>query len=136
MRHGLATLGLIAGLAASPVLACGPPAGFGAPQRLESARFVVFYRTEPAAIAVGDYFAVDAIVCPRDSGPAPAAVAVDAYMPEHRHGMNSKPRVVESSPGRYRAEGLLFHMPGLWQLRIDVDAAGARDRLTQDLDLP
>src|SRR5262245_53815916 len=136
MRRRFAALGAAAALAAVPALACAPPDGFGAAQRIESARWVVFYRTVPAAIGVGDQFEVDALVCPRDASAPPSGVMVDAYMPEHRHGMNSRPRVVLVSPGRYRAEGFLFHMPGLWQLRFDVDGTGGRERLSHDIDLP
>ena len=60
---------------------------------------------------------------------------VDARMPEHRHGMNYRPRVVRKSEGVYVAEGLLFHMPGLWQLMFDVDRGGRMERLMTDIEL-
>ena len=37
--------------------------------------------------------------------------------------------------GIYVAEGLLFHMPGLWQLMFDVERGGRMERLTTDIDL-
>ena len=37
--------------------------------------------------------------------------------------------------GLYVAEGLLFHMPGLWQLMFDVERGGRMERLTTDIDL-
>ena len=50
-------------------------------------------------------------------------------MPEHRHGMNYAPEVKATGPGRWRAEGLMFHMPGKWEFVFEVRAAGKSDRL-------
>ena len=86
-------------------------------------------------IAVGDYFTVRAAVCSKDA-PAPTALSVDARMPEHRHGMNSRARVVEEAPGRYLADGLMFHMPGRWELLFEIDTAGARETLSGAIVLP
>ena len=58
---------------------------------------------------------------------------VDARMPEHRHGMNYRARVSESRRN-LRGRGLLFHMPGLWQLMFDVERA-SKERLTRSDDL-
>ena len=35
----------------------------------------------------------------------------------------------------FRAEGLLFHMPGRWDVTFDVDAGGRTERLTSTLQL-
>ena len=59
----------------------------------------------------------------------PENVAVDAWMPEHRHGMNYRPTVTRLAPGRWRAEGLMFHMPGRWELVFTVDG----ERLAREL---
>jgi cytochrome c peroxidase len=50
-------------------------------------------------------------------------------MPEHRHGMNYAPAVKPLGPGRWRAEGLMFHMPGKWEFLFEVRGAGNTDRL-------
>ncbi|NJN40058.1 MAG: hypothetical protein HC807_03220 [Gammaproteobacteria bacterium] len=47
--------------------------------------------------------------------------------------MNYRPTVVAEGEGRFRAEGLLFHMPGRWQFVFDLDLPGAREQITQDL---
>ena len=52
-------------------------------------------------------------------------------MPEHRHGMNYKPEVKRLAPGRWRAEGLMFHMPGKWEFVFTVDG----ERMTSDFPL-
>ncbi len=94
--------------------------------RLESARFVVAYQSEP--IEVAKHFALDIRVCPKSGQPAPESLKVDAHMPEHRHGMNYAPTVKAVAPGRWRAEGLMLHMPGRWEMVFEVSAAGITDR--------
>ena len=93
------------------------------------------YRTQPRRIEVGQHFTVELAVCPRGETPPPESVRVDAYMPEHRHGMNYRAAVVEEGAGRYRADGLLFHMPGRWEFIFEVRAAGRTDRLTRSFEL-
>jgi hypothetical protein len=101
--------------------------------RLESDRYVVVYRTRPKKLAVGEHFAIDALVCAKGQSAAPSGLRVDATMPEHRHGMNYRATVAAKGGGRYVAEGLLFHMPGRWQLLFDVEARGSGDRLTTEI---
>jgi hypothetical protein len=54
-------------------------------------------------------------------------LSVDAAMPEHGHGMNRVPRI-EAGDGHFRAEGLLFHMPGKWELYFDVTQGAVTER--------
>ncbi len=120
------------GAAAPP---CDPPRDFRVQNRLESPDVVVLYRTVPPAIEVGRQFIVEAVVCAAQTGGGATGLVVDAYMPEHRHGMNYRPRVSRAADGVYVAEGLLFHMPGQWQLRFDVDRGGRTERLSTDIEL-
>lgn len=120
------------GLAASAVQAqeaCPAPAP-GA-QVLRESNVQVQWRAQPA-IVVGKPFALDIQVCPA----AAELVRVDATMPEHRHGMNYRPSLTPQGPGRWRAEGLLWHMAGRWELRLDVKHAGQELRLRQSVTLP
>lgn len=114
---------------------CEAPRGFEAQRRLESPGVVVLSRTLPPVIEVGRPFMVEAVVCPAPPAGAGGGLRVDAYMPAHRHGMNYRPRVLRIGPGTYMAEGLLFHMPGLWQLRFDVERGGRTERLSYDIEL-
>ena len=100
---------------------------------VDGANYVVVYATKPGPIVVGEHFVVDFAVCPRAGGARPRSVRIDATMPEHRHGMNYRAAVAELAPGRYRAEGLLFHMPGRWEITFDVVADGATERLASTL---
>jgi hypothetical protein len=129
---------VIAWWAIAAALAAAAPAfasdGCNAPgTRLESERYVVVYRTLPAKLAVGQHFAIDARVCAKGQGAPPTGLRVDATMPEHRHGMNYRATVAAKGGGRYVAEGLLFHMPGRWQVLFDVEARGTSERLASEL---
>lgn len=117
-------------LAAAPATACESPGAAYA--RLESEHFILWMATRPTAVPVGDEFSVDAVLCAK-SPVAADAVRFDAWMPAHRHGMNSRPSVKPAGDGRWRADGFLFHMPGRWQFTIEVDTAEGRERLTRDL---
>ena len=100
---------------------------------LENARYQVAYRTAPQNVPVGTHFVVDFAVCPRGKAAAPTAVRVDANMPDHRHGMNYRPVVTKVSPGVYHADGLLFHMPGRWDLTFDIVTGNTTQRLASTL---
>lgn len=103
---------------------------------IDSARHSIAYRTDPVRIAVGKPFAVDLVVCPREAAATIDELRVDAHMPEHRHGMNYKASVKpQGTLGRYRAEGLMFHMPGKWEFLFDVRDAKGVERLKQDYPL-
>ena len=45
---------------------------------------------------------------------------VEGWMPGHGHGMLRQSEVDDLGDGRYRVRGMLFHMPGVWDLRIKV----------------
>jgi len=108
----------------------------------ESSNYLVAFRTQPPRIAVGKHFSVEFETCAKGDAPASTGVAVDAFMPEHGHGMNYR-AVVKPVAGakpanaptiaRYRAYGLMFHMPGRWDFYFDVRSAGGTERATRSI---
>jgi len=88
--------------------------------RLESERLSITFRTIPAKIAVGQAFVLELAACAKSGAPVSESVKLDAYMPEHRHGMNYRTRVVAKGAGRFHSEGWLFHMPGRWDFLFDI----------------
>ena len=108
--------------------ACGEQIA-GTARHIENAQYEIVFRSAPAPIETGKYFSLDFAVCPRGNAPPPEAIRVDAVMPEHRHGMNYRPVVVPRGNGLYRADGLMWHMPGRWELRFDVVTAAGVERL-------
>jgi hypothetical protein len=105
--------------------ACQLPPG----TRIESERVSLSYWTIPAKIAVGQPFVLELAACPKGGAPVSERVRLDAHMPEHRHGMNYRTKVVPLGAGRFHSEGWLFHMPGRWEFLFDVGT----ERLTHSV---
>lgn len=65
-----------------------------------------------------------------------ADVQVTGGMPAHNHGLPTSPKVTEYlGDGRYRVEGIRFHMNGLWEIRISVKRDGLDELVTIPLAL-
>lgn len=63
-----------------------------------------------------------------------ATVGMDGGMPQHGHGLPTKPRMLrETAPGQYLIGGMKFSMPGWWTLTVDVDGAEGADAATFNL---
>ncbi len=106
----------------------------GSPEEIElrsnAGTYLVRYHTAPAPIPANELFAIEFTVLAAATG-APVSdveVSVDAAMPDHGHGMNTQPALASLGPGKWRAEGMLFHMPGYWELYFDVRRAGRGER--------
>jgi len=129
-------------LASAAWLACGACAAQTCGERLagpvrsiESAHYVVAYSTAPPRLSVSQHFTLDFAVCPRDGGPMPDSVRVDASMPAHRHGMNYRPGIVAAGAGMWHAEGMLFHMAGHWEITFDLVRGATAERLVTGVDV-
>ena len=65
-----------------------------------------------------------------------AALAIDGGMPEHAHGLPTRPRVSRSlGGGMYEIEGLRFSMGGWWELKLAIDSPAGTDSVTFNLSL-
>ncbi|MEO9576153.1 MAG: hypothetical protein ABJ263_12430 [Tateyamaria sp.] len=62
-------------------------------------------------------------------------LVVDAEMPAHQHGMNYIPTVVDLGEGAFRVDGMLFHMPGVWEIQMDLYDQTGITRYTQTTEL-
>lgn len=60
-------------------------------------------------------------------------VKVTAIMPAHQHGMNYEPEVTFVTEEIVQVDGMVFHMPGEWQIQIDVVDAVWRAAYTYDI---
>lgn len=94
----------------------------------------VEYRTRPEPIPLNAPFEIDV----RVSADSPAAMDdlsldVDGYMPDHLHGMSRRPAVEDLGQGRFSVNGMLFHMPGDWQLFFDFSHGAATERAQFDV---
>jgi hypothetical protein len=65
-----------------------------------------------------------------------AKVTVDGGMPQHGHGLPTKPRVTRAlGNGDHLVEGMKFNMGGWWVVRFDVSAAAGRDSVVFNVKL-
>jgi hypothetical protein len=87
-----------------------------------------------AAIPMNEHFGVELALFRADGTTPyePEHVTLDARMEEHEHGMLRDVRLVRTGPGRWRADGLLFHMVGVWQFQIDVREGPRIERAQMD----
>ena len=69
------------------------------------------------------------LVVTRDGAPVEGAeIAASGGMPAHDHGMPTRPRITaELGGGRYRLDGMRFHMNGDWEIVLEINADGSRD---------
>jgi hypothetical protein len=60
-----------------------------------------------------------------------AKIEIDGGMPQHGHGLPTKPRVTrESGDGHYLLEGMKFSMTGWWEIKLNVHSAQGDDKVT------
>jgi hypothetical protein len=65
-----------------------------------------------------------------------AAVAVDGGMPQHGHGLPTRPRVTRAlGNGDHLVEGMKFNMGGWWVVKFRVSAAPGQDSVVFNLKL-
>ncbi|MEJ6022138.1 FixH family protein [Ramlibacter sp. PS4R-6] len=137
-------LALAAALSASFVTACAaagvrPPAAGPeyATERVSAhGAFRVSYATE-GTIPVGRLHAWKLHVARTDGSPVTdAAIAIDGDMPEHRHGLPTRPRMTRNlGNGDYLVEGIKFQMGGWWVMDFDITAGGRTERASFNLQL-
>jgi hypothetical protein len=63
-----------------------------------------------------------------------ATIAVDGDMPQHGHGLPTRPQVTQNlGNGDYLVEGMKFQMGGWWVMDFDITADGQTDRVSFNL---
>ena len=63
-----------------------------------------------------------------------ATITVDGGMPEHGHGLPTKPQVTRAfGGGTYLVEGLKFQMPGWWVVQFRVVSPEGEDTVSFNL---
>ena len=112
-------------LAAGQAAACARPQGWIGGARIAGELWTAWWRSEPASLPVSEHF-LHPFSSLRTAGrPGPGA-RLDAGPPAR----NELP--ARGDPERLcpeRPEGLLFHMPGRWQLILEVRGVAGREKL-------
>jgi hypothetical protein len=110
----------------------GPDPGAGV-RTLTSANnsFIVAYRVQPNPIPLNEPFSIDVQVYGANQRTRllkDILLEVDGRMPHHRHGMIRQPKVTVKGDGTFTVVGMLFHMPGRWELYFDITRQGQTER--------
>ena len=65
-----------------------------------------------------------------------AVIVIDGGMPQHGHGLPTRPRVTRSlEDGVYEVEGVRFSMGGWWEFTLAVTTPAGNDSVTFNLDI-
>ncbi len=65
-----------------------------------------------------------------------ATIHVDGGMPQHGHGLPTRPRVTQAlGNGLYEIEGVRFNMGGWWEFKLAINSASGSDLVTFNLAL-
>ncbi len=85
----------------------------------------------------GEPFALEVVATDAAGEPLEGVrLLADCTMPHHGHGMNVRPEVAATGPGRWRVDPMLLHMPGRWELSFDLlDSDGRLRRVQQTLEI-
>jgi hypothetical protein len=63
-----------------------------------------------------------------------AIIAVDGRMPQHGHGLPTRPQVTQNlGGGDYLVEGMKFQMGGWWVIEFDITVDGQTDQVSFNL---
>ncbi len=104
------------------------PGTWPATQTTDGSGFEITIKPEGDGIVRNKHFAVDVKLVAKSGTTEGITVKVDADMPAHGHGMNTKPEFSAIEGGDHRAEGMLFHMGGDWVITVDVMRDGKTER--------
>jgi len=139
MRRMLVAL-VLGGMASAVNAACPPDATDGVV--ISKGDLVLAYRlpiadkgAQASRIPMARHFALEVQLCDKGAVSAARLHKTDATMPEHRHGMNYRPVIAPLGGGRFRVEGMMFHMAGHWQLAFEVLSGKEMTRLTHDVQI-
>lgn len=132
-RHFAPTLAATA-LLASTLSACmSPPANLDVSLRHPSAQGRYVVQMEPPATqpAINQIHAWQIKLSSPDGMPVRnARIAVDGGMPQHGHGLPTRPVVSrELAEGTYLLEGMKFSMTGWWEIKLAIDAPQGADKV-------
>ncbi len=103
--------------------------------RSNGGNYTVVFTPSPDPIPMNQLFDLMITIVSKSGAVPTAKVDVDARMPAHGHGMNRVPKVTRLTEGTVKAEGMLFHMPGHWELYVDISHGGVTERAQFDVHL-
>ena len=95
-------------------------------------KYVVTLLPPPKPAAINQLHAWQVKLTSLAGVPVPnARIKVDGGMPQHGHGLPTRPQVTRELPGGgYFIEGMKFSMTGWWEIKLAIDGPDGADRVT------
>ena len=95
-------------------------------------KYVVTLQPPPKPAAINQLHAWQVkLTSPAGVPVANARIKVDGGMPQHGHGLPTRPQVTRELPdGGYLIEGMKFSMTGWWEIKLAIDGPAGADRIT------
>jgi hypothetical protein len=118
--------------------AAHPPADeFGAGPRSSAGRTYHAMLITDEPLRTRTLHTVQVVITDRDGHPVDdATIGIDGGMPQHGHGLPTRPRVSKAlGGGTYEIEGLRFNMGGWWELKLSIASPAGADIVTFNLGL-
>jgi YtkA-like len=111
-----------------------PPSGLDVSLKrpTDAGKFIVTLQPPQAAPVINQIHSWTVNVATPAGVPVKGArISVDGGMPQHGHGLPTRPRVTrELGNGDYLMEGMKFSMTGWWEIKLAIEATGATDKVT------
>ena len=124
--------GAVFALSASAALACPAP-GTAIDLISETPGAPVAY-ADMAPPPLSAPFTITIGFCGLEAGQA-EHLDFDAVMPAHQHGMNFRVDVTPRGKNQFDVSNVVFHMPGQWELLLDVEINGQTYGYTAEVTL-
>ena len=107
------------------------------PTQTSAAQMYRVTMTPAESIKVGRLHSWNIQVVSSDGTPVDSAkITVDGGMPQHGHGLPTKPLVTKQlGDGRHLVEGMKFNMGGWWVVKFEVASSQGSDVVTFNLKL-
>ena len=95
-------------------------------------KYVVTLQPPAAPAAINQLHSWQVRVASSAGAPvAHARITVDGGMPQHGHGLPTRPQVTQELPdGTYLIEGMKFSMTGWWEIKLAIDSPEGADKVT------
>lgn len=122
---------IVAWIALGSVMLGEPERDYSTTQLSEHSQFSVTIRpdTEPIPINAIHTWIIH-IETPSGEIVENAVIGVDGDMPEHGHGLPTRPEVTQYlGNGDYLVEGMKFQMPGWWVMDFNITLDGQSDQV-------
>ena len=98
----------------------------------EDKKFVVAVQPPATPPAINQIHSWQVKVSTPDGAPVShARIEVDGGMPQHGHGLPTRPQVTRQlADGTYLLEGMKFSMTGWWEIKLAIQTADGADKVT------